>query len=316
MVLNWNGWEDTLACLASLRAAEEVGTVWLIDNGSTEDRSAEAEVAYPGLRVVRLGHNYGWAGGYNRALALAREQGYPYAYLLNNDARVDPGFLASCLVEMGRGARVAAVGSCILRLEDGSVWFDGHYGYAPGERKAAALDGRPATVVEEVNGCGMLVALDAVAACGPFDERYFCYREEAEWSRRIRRHGWTLRVAPASRVRHALGGSDRNANTAYYMNRNLVLDAEEASGWARVGRRWGAFYFMYRSANEARRRGDRAGEEACLQALRDGWKGRFGPRPAAGRAPLLLRLAARTWPFPQGAFRRWWGRRGRVRKAA
>ena len=77
IVLNWNV-EDTFACLQSLRAAEDVTTVWLVDNGSLIS-TYETRTLWPGLRVVRLDQNYGFAGGMNQALRLAASEGYAFA---------------------------------------------------------------------------------------------------------------------------------------------------------------------------------------------------------------------------------------------
>src|SRR5437660_10262187 len=93
IVLTWNGWHDTFACLRSLQAHGEGCPVWLVDNASDEDRRGEAAALYPGLRTLRWDDNYGWAGGYNRVLRIALGEGYDAVYLLNNDALVTPGFL-------------------------------------------------------------------------------------------------------------------------------------------------------------------------------------------------------------------------------
>ncbi|MBV9280718.1 MAG: glycosyltransferase, partial [Chloroflexi bacterium] len=75
IILVWNGWEDTFECLRSLLEGGEDCPVWLFDNGSDNDRAAEAAALYPGLRTVRWDRNYGVATGYNRGLRLAASEG-------------------------------------------------------------------------------------------------------------------------------------------------------------------------------------------------------------------------------------------------
>src|SRR5690349_7184644 len=117
LILNWNGWEDTFACLESLQplcAAGEVGDVWLIDNGSRTDRTAECRSLLSQLRVIRFDENFGWAGGYNRALRQFLEKGCLAAFLLNNDATVHPGFLTKLCQAMAADDQLAAIGSTIV----------------------------------------------------------------------------------------------------------------------------------------------------------------------------------------------------------
>ena len=69
VILNWNGEEHLRRFLPSVVAAapEGVGVV-VADNGSTDGSVALLEREFPSVGVVRLERNYGFAGGYNRAL--------------------------------------------------------------------------------------------------------------------------------------------------------------------------------------------------------------------------------------------------------
>src|SRR5579864_887621 len=113
IVLNWDGWEDTFACLCSLREHGQGCLSWLVDNASSTDRRSEAEALYPGLRTFRWDENYGWAGGYNRALAIALREGYDYVFLLNNDCLPTSGFLQAVIDVADAHPDTAAVGSYI-----------------------------------------------------------------------------------------------------------------------------------------------------------------------------------------------------------
>ena len=56
----------------------------------------------------------------------------------------------------------------------------------------------------------MLARLDAVAAVGSFDERYFLYSEEPDLCLRLRRTGWEVRHCPMMTILHRAGGRDSN----------------------------------------------------------------------------------------------------------
>ena len=283
MILNWNGWEDTFACLLSLRACAPPVSVWLIDNGSQIDRTQEALALYPGLFILKLETNYGWAGGYNRALQKAVEQGFEYAYLLNNDCLIEPDFLNEALRIMEQDRRCAAVGSRVAYTDTEFTFFDGAY-YEPGI-KSFPPDMMTAETksIEAVNGAGMLVRLEALIQDGFFDERFFCYHEEAEWCYRMKRSGWDVKIGMGSVIYHKAEGSNTNANTTYYKCRNYVLLSGKQAALD-----YGLAQISAKSSKSAR--------DAVLQGLYDGFSGTFGQRGAA-RVPLMFRARVLIWLF-------------------
>jgi GT2 family glycosyltransferase len=278
LILNWNGWDDTFRCLASLQGTPEAEVVWLVDNGSREDRSAEAAARFPGVRVLRWEANLGYAGGNNRALRLAAQEGYEFAYLLNNDCTVQPGFLAAAEAALRDDPRRAAAGSVILHAEDPTrAEFDGDYrehGISVADLPEAP---REAT---HLSGAGVLIRLAAMQECGFFDERFFCYCEDQEWCWRVAQGGWKLVVCPGSRVLHSRGGSNVSANALYFMTRNQFVILERHPEQEQALRRRRAIYFGLSGAAGALRAGDREAFLARAAGLRDGLAGRFGPRRA------------------------------------
>lgn len=293
MILNWNGWDDVLECLASVRQADDVSPVWLVDNGSDSDRASEALEAFPGLRVVRHRENHGFAGGYNRALRLASGEGYPYAYLLNNDCRALPGFFHHAQRAIAEDPGLAAVGSCILYADAPEyALFDGHY-HVHGSSVFAPFDFRE---VPDVNGAGMLIRLSALEDCGYLDERFFCYGEETEWCWRARDKGWRIGVAGMSKLLHRREGSDTNDNALYYRSRNRFLLLERLHG---VRRWWWTARYVHDAGRAVRREhgaGERGRAEAIAAGARDALRGRFGRRGGRGHAHaarLLLDLLGR-----------------------
>jgi GT2 family glycosyltransferase len=288
IVLQWNGWEDTFECLRSLNASPDAGEVWLADNASEEDRVREAKEIRSSLRYLRFDRNYGFAGGYNRALRLAKRENYEFAYLLNNDTVVAPGFLSSVLRVAMADAALAAVGSVILHYGSNFIEHDGTY--HPRGRKvwngtvggATRPDGPEVRRPAFTSGAGMLVRLEAMERGGYFDERFFFCWEDAEWCWRMERHGLGLRICLESVVFHKGGQSDKDGNAHYYRTRNrfLLLDSVGDP----VVRKGAVRELMYEAAVQAefsRRAGDWVSWRALAQAIDDGLKGGFGRRNSA-----------------------------------
>jgi GT2 family glycosyltransferase len=287
IVLNWNGWDDTFACLRSLREHGDGCPVWLVDNASCDDRSAEASALYPGLRVFRWDDNYGWAGGYNRALQIALHEGYDYVYLLNNDCLLTPGFLQTALDVAQADPGAAAVGSYVAYAATPEwLQFDG----APrDEGDRAVADGLFTMRTSRLSGAGMLVRMRAMIECGLFDERLFCYWDDTEWCARAREAGWYLLIAGGSLVLHRSTGSDVNFNALYYLYRNRYLVRTRASLRFPLVRELRYIGGGLRFAGELRRMGRREEAKAIVAGLWDGWTGKIGRRGSdPPRAVLFL----------------------------
>ena len=107
VILNWNGAEHLRRFLPSVVAAAPAGVgVVVADNGSTDGSLAVLAEEFPTVAVVRLDRNYGFAGGYNRALAQVEAD---YYLLLNSDVETPRGWLEPILGVLEREPDVAVV---------------------------------------------------------------------------------------------------------------------------------------------------------------------------------------------------------------
>ena len=108
ILLNWNGRKLLEKFLPSVVAhtPSDVAEVVVADNGSTDDSVAMLRERFPGVRLILLDRNYGFAEGYNRAIEQTTAE---YTVLLNTDVEVTPGWLTAPLEELDADASVAAV---------------------------------------------------------------------------------------------------------------------------------------------------------------------------------------------------------------
>jgi len=223
IVLNWNGWKDTLDCLESLRRLDYPAfkTV-LVDNGSTNDSVARVEEWRRGkmgeadLTILRTDRNLGFAGGNNIGLRYALEQGFDFAWLLNNDTIVEARSLRELVRPAQANEAVGAVGSLVLfqRSPDTinsagiSVARFGRQARLLGlNRKKTEEEFLKSREVDAVSGCSMLLRCGALREAGLLDERYFLYLEEVDLCTRLRQKGFRCRVAPESVIFHKQWGS-------------------------------------------------------------------------------------------------------------
>jgi len=235
ILVNWNGWRDTLACLESCaELAYPHLEVIVVDNGSTDDSIARLREHFPGLRLVETDANLGFAGGNNAGMRAALPLGAAYLWLLNNDTRVDPAALTELVDVMRSDPSVGIAASKIYHQDrPGTLSYAGGYlspvwGWASHRGVDELDEGRydEVTDVDFATGCSLLARASAVASIGPLPEHYFLYWEDIDWSARARQAGWRVVYAPGSRVWHKHGGStpDGGRHVKWrYEGRNRLL---------------------------------------------------------------------------------------------
>jgi GT2 family glycosyltransferase len=212
VVLNWNRREETLACLASLAQAELDGAaVLVVDNGSRDGSAAAIRERFPTARVLALPENRGFAGGNNAGIRAALNGGARGVLLLNNDTRVAPDFLPPLLRALDGSPGAAAVCSAIHRLDRPEMLDVGWAEVDFRRRDAVQLCGVNALpgqgfdarrAIQVGVGCCLLLSADALQTVGLFDETYFAYHEDVDWSLRAGQAGFHIVYEPLSRIFH------------------------------------------------------------------------------------------------------------------
>jgi GT2 family glycosyltransferase len=225
VVLNWNGADHTVQCVAALKRQTTPLKILVIDNGSTDD-SCE-RLRQSGLDVHVLPENRGFAGGMNVGIQMALDQRAEFVWLVNNDAYPEATCLETLLGRMRR-SDTAMVTPKILGLdgEDQTTgglvdWRDGRLStLMTHEIPAERTDGR------WIVGTAPLVRASALRAHGLFDEGFFAYYEDIDLSVRFSRAGALLEVEPAAVVLHHGGASSGGSLSPlfeYLMIRNRWL---------------------------------------------------------------------------------------------
>lgn len=314
VVLNFNGLEDTIRCLESLRAVTAPFTLILVDNASTIDPLGQASAVWPHLIAIRNPENQGYAGGNNRGIEAALERGAELILILNNDTVVDPAIVSALVETMAADERLGIVGPVINFMDEpAAVMTDGVvFNPGPGTeffRRVEVPLGRtpPALVpVDIVNGCCMMVRASVFRAVGMFDERLFIVHEESDLCLRAARAGFRSAVLGRTLVWHK--GSSAFERTGrqlqrYFDARNLFLLLKRHTGRVGASRklmpslRHYALYAFYRFDVELEA-GKPQAAAAVAEGVHDGLMGhmgRYGPWARPTRAISRLLFGAARW---------------------
>lgn len=241
IILNWNGAALLRRYLPSVVANTnaELADVIVADNGSTDDSLKVLSEEFPGVKVLPLDRNYGFAEGYNRSIGLTH---YPYTVLLNDDVRTPEGWLDPLVAYLDANPQVGAVQPKLLKDRDDDRQVFEYAGAAGGfidkhgfpfcrgrifdsvEDDHGQYDAAPMSVFWATGAC-LMVRSDLYAQVGGLDKYFFAHMEEIDLCWRIHRAGYDVCVVPSSRVYHLGGGSlpQGNPRKTYLNFRNNLL---------------------------------------------------------------------------------------------
>jgi GT2 family glycosyltransferase len=233
IVLNWNGKEDTIECLESLkRVTYSNYDIMLVDNGSTDGSVEFFRKWYPTLEIIENGENLGFAEGNNVGIRKALENEVDYVLLLNNDTVVDPEFLEEMVKVAESNLKIGIVGPKICYYHNPSkIWsVGGDINLFTGSIKNKG-DMKPQDIfqgiltVDYVSGCALMIKSNLIKKIGLLDKDYFLYFEETDWNIRARKIGYISVVTCEAKVLHKSGASMKKVKDIdyYYFSRNGFL---------------------------------------------------------------------------------------------
>jgi len=238
VILNWNGIAFLKQFLPVLFANTDYVEAEIIvaDNASTDGSVDYLFKTYPKLRVIILEKNYGFAGGYNKALEQIQAK---YYVLLNSDVEVTPGWLNPMIDYLETHNEVVACQPKIKAFHTRN--FFEHAGASGGFIDYLGFPfcrGRVLGTAEEDRGqynevCDVFWATGACLVirseifwkAGAFDETFFAHMEEIDLCWRLKARGHRIVCVPESAVYH-VGGGTLNVESPYktYLNfRNNLL---------------------------------------------------------------------------------------------
>jgi GT2 family glycosyltransferase len=310
IVVNWNGWRNTLQGYESLVACDYPNWVFLIvDNASTDDSVPNIRKHMPRALLVESRRNLGFAGGCNLAISTAMSMGLEYVLLLNSDATVTADCLHH-LVSASAGLGDRAVLGSVVRF-----WPSGQLQYFGSQRSkeksggsrwyTEAADGEmlkdELVPTDFVFGAALFAATELFRIVGMFDERFFLNYEETDWCYRAAAQGIPSFVVVKSTILHqgsASLGSRLAPLQTYFMSRNKLLFLDKHGS---IEHRISAYKEVARELISRLSRRDRglqirgyttASTRAFLLAVRDYILRRFGDCPS--RVRTLARENAKT----------------------
>ena len=226
VILNWNGLHHLQHYLPRVVATTPDADIVVADNGSTDGSVAWLKETMSEVQLVLLDKNYGFAEGYNRALA--QLGGYDAFVLLNSDIEPTDGWLAPLTEQLQHNEDVAVVVPKILDDKNRSKFeYAGASGGFIDILGYPFCRGRILNCVEEDRGqydtpCEVMWGSGAAFCCradvytelGGLAAEFFAHQEEIDLCWRVWLSGRRVLVEPRSKVYH-LGGATLSTDSPF-----------------------------------------------------------------------------------------------------
>ncbi|MFZ4456384.1 MAG: glycosyltransferase family 2 protein [Bacteroidales bacterium] len=248
VILNWNGEKLLKEFLPSVVAftPNDLADVIVADNGSTDNSLSILKTDFPSVQTIVLPENFGFAEGYNKALA---DLTHEYVVLLNSDVRVTENWLESLVSYLDSHPEAAACQPKI-RAHRSPEYFE-HAGACGGYIDILGYPfcrGRLITHVEKDNsqydtitpifwatGACLFIRLDEYKEVGGLDGTFFAHMEEIDLCWRLNARGKEIVCIPQSTVYH-LGAATLSVESPHktylnFRNNLLMLYKNLPNGW-------------------------------------------------------------------------------------
>jgi GT2 family glycosyltransferase len=225
VILNYNAWEETVACLASLtKETYSNYEALVIDNGSTNDSAEQIKQRFPRVKLIVSKTNLGYVGANNLAIKELADAQCHYALFLNSDTVIRGPIIDRLLAIMEKDPKVGAVSPLVISAKTGRLEYAGAK-YIKLLMRYAGLPkavGQTDWQTDIYHGAAMMMRTALLKQRG-FNPALFLYCDEIEYSCWLRNMGYKIIVAGQAEVVHKGGASTNKLVPIYYITRNKLF---------------------------------------------------------------------------------------------
>ena len=247
VILNWNGYKDTIECLDSISNSQLEGfklRVVVVDNASSDNsvvkikkykslrtgvsHDPEAKLKHFDFEILRNKKNLGFAGGNNAGIQFLLKRKIEHVLILNNDTLVDKNFLSELVKFAGKKPSYGVLSPKIYFAKGyefhknrykksdlghviwsagGNMDWENVFGKNRGVDEVDRDQYQKTEMIDFATGAAMMLNTKVLKKVGRFDERYFMYFEDADLVTRAIKMGFISYYVPKAVVWHKVARS-------------------------------------------------------------------------------------------------------------
>ncbi|NJD54594.1 MAG: glycosyltransferase family 2 protein [Candidatus Methanoperedens sp.] len=234
IIINWNGKQDTIECLTSLKKIDYSNfEIIIVDNASTDGSIECFRETFPEVTLIGNLQNLGFSGGFNVGIQKAIERAADYVLCLNNDTILDRGFLKELVIVGEQNNDIGGLGPKEYDYSNPKkiIYAGGKIGlirsknYRCGEIDTGQCEKYIKT--EMLCGAAIMLKTKALLNIGLFDSDYFFGSEDKDIAIRLMRSGYNIMYVPSAKFWHKRRGSTSGKigplNVYFYLRNYLLL---------------------------------------------------------------------------------------------
>ena len=242
IIVNWNTYKLTRSCIVSLnKCVYKNFEIFLVDNNSSDESVEKLKKEFKDLNFILNNKNNGFCKANNQAIKkIIDENAFNFIMLLNSDTEVSPFFIKPLIDTFKSSKKIGAVQPLILNWSDKStIWkYEGDinrtFGITSHRRKNKIFsDKKMQSYTEWASGCCILTTPSIFKEVGLFDEIFFAYYEDVDWSIRLKKQNYLIALSKLSEIYHHESGSSKSLKkqnegylspkSHYYNFRNHII---------------------------------------------------------------------------------------------
>lgn len=230
IILSYKNSIDTIQCISSVKnsASEKYDIQKIIiylDNSLTDKYFNEVTSIHNDIISIQLKSNNGYSAGNNEGVKIAIAENCTHVLVLNNDTIVDKKIWDGIIDHYTDSVAITA--PIIYNFYSNHVWSSGgkYRKFFGNHYMLKDLFEAETRDTEFINGCCLFLSIDKFLKLGFFPEEYFMYGEDAEYSKRIIKYGYKIKVIKSSVIYHKVSQSTGVLSPfqQYYIYRNRFL---------------------------------------------------------------------------------------------
>ena len=238
VIVNWKKHDFTLKCIESVVNSSFTNfKIILIDNECQNDVLDELRKNEK-IHIIKNENNEGFARANNQGIRYSLKNGFDYVLLLNNDTVIKNDLL-ELLIKQSNNLNQKIIQPLILNYDGSEIWNAGgkinnFFGTFKTLKKGESFKSFKSSsdFTDWFTGCCVLIKSEIFNEIGYFDERFFAYYEDVDFSIRLKSNGYKIALMNDSYLQHFESASSKSINKnegnlspyVHYLNiRNHIL---------------------------------------------------------------------------------------------
>jgi len=226
VILAWNHKETTIECIKSFCDTDYTNfNLLVVDNGSTDSTYQVIVNQFPTIEIIQSEKNLGIAGGYNLGIQEALKNNAEHVLITNNDVIVNSDLVTHLVEALNISPDVGMVMPKIYHYygDKTRLWCTGgRWRKFPPEVKMMGYnvkDSKKWSYIKEIDfapSCTLLIRSEVLNKLEGFDENYFFYNDDWDFSVRLRALGYKILFVPNAKVWHKVSISTQKSDRPEY----------------------------------------------------------------------------------------------------